>query len=87
MHVLVVIVGAIALIVGSLVVAFLLCLGSSELFRLIRHPDWGPLAVVVGVVALLFYPTSEFVRVTAVLAVFMAIPFWIEGRSWRLNHV
>jgi hypothetical protein len=87
MNLAVTILEAIGLALGSLVVSFLLCLGLDCLFRLVSHPDWGLiLAMAVGL-ALALLAANEFLRLTGVLAILLAIPFWIEGREWCRRHV
>ena len=86
MLILLVIVESIGLIVGSAVAAILLCWLLWSAFRLMRHPAWGPPIVVVPVAlwAANILPPSEFLRMTLLFALFAAIPFWVEGRAWRI---
>jgi hypothetical protein len=58
-------------------------------FRLIRHPAWGPPIVIVPVIlwAANMLPRSEFLRMTLVFALLVAIPFWVEGRAWRIAWI
>jgi len=73
---------SIGLIMGSLVAALLLCLGLSRLLRLARHPDWILLPAIALVPAAFLLSDSEFVRMTVILAMLMAIPLWMEDRPW-----
>lgn len=73
---------SIGLIMGSLVAALLLCLGLSHLLRLARHPDWILLPAIAIVPTAFLLSDSEFVRMTAILAMLMAIPLWIEDHPW-----
>ena len=89
MQVLLVIVESIGLIVGSVAAAILLCWFLWRAFRLVRHPAWGPPIVVVPVIlwAANMLPRSDFLRMTLVFALLAAIPFWIEGRAWRVAWI
>ena len=89
MPILLVMVESIGLIVGSVVAAILLCWFLWSAFRLIRHPAWGPPIVVVPVIlwAANMLPRSEFLHMTLLFALLAAIPFWVEGRAWRLAWI
>lgn len=85
MHMLLVIIESVGLIVGSAVAAVLLCWLLWRAFRLVRHPAWGPPIVIVPVVlwGIGMLPRSDFLRLTLVFAMLVAIPFCVEGRAWR----
>ena len=89
MRILLVIAESIALIVGSVAAAILLCWLLWHAFRLIRHPAWGPPIVVVPVIfwAANMLPRSDFLRMTLLFALLAAIPFWVEGRAWRVAWI
>lgn len=86
MHILLVMVGSVGFIVGSVAAAILLCWLLWKAFRLIGHPAWGPPIVVVPIILWAFdvLPPSAFLRMTLVFALVVAIPFWAEGRAWRI---
>jgi len=86
MHILLVIMESLGLIIGSIVAAILLCWSLWSAFRLVRHPAWGPPIVIVPAVlwAADMLPPSDFLRLTLVFALLAAIPFWVEGRAWRV---
>jgi len=86
MHMVLVIAEAIGLIVGSIAAAILLCWALWSAFRLIRHPAWGPPILIVPIVlwAADLLPSSPFLHMTLVFALLLAIPFWVEGRAWRI---
>ena len=86
MHFIFVGIEAISLIVGSMVAAFLSCLGAWHVFRRAGRPVWAPVAVIVVALALLILPAGEFARMTAVLMLLMVVPFWLKGRGSRWGH-
>lgn len=78
---------AIASVVGGLVAAALLCWLLWHLFTPIRHPEWAPLVILILTWLALVgkLPDSEFLHMTLAFAMVAAVPFWIAGRTWR-NH-
>jgi len=85
MHLLLIALESIALVVGSLAAAILLCWLLWFLFRLLRHPAWAALAILV-LVALActgHLPASPFLQMMLAFAALGAIPLWTEGRAWR----
>lgn len=96
MHLLLIGFESIALIIGSLVVAILMCRLLWSLFRWLRHPAWAALAVLTLVVLALAgeLPSSKFLQMVLMFAALGAIPLWTEGLAWRrqtkdaalLNH-
>jgi 4-amino-4-deoxy-L-arabinose transferase-like glycosyltransferase len=79
---------SIGLIIGSLAAAVLLCFVVWRLFKLMRHPEWGPplLLVLVALAVAGKLPHSEFLDMVIVFAALAAIPLWFEGRAWRKRH-
>jgi len=86
MHLVLVIAESIGLIIGSAAAAILICWSLWSIFRRIGHPAWGPPLVVVPIVlwAADLLPSSDFLRLTLLFALLAAIPFWVEGRTWRI---
>lgn len=81
------IIEAVASVIGSFAAGILLCWLLWMLFRIIRHPAWGP-PLVVAPVILAFagrLPSSEFLHMALVFALVAAIPFWAEGKAWRVR--
>ena len=76
---------SIGLVVGSLAAGILLCGLLWLLFRIIRHPAWGPPLVAIPAILALAgqLPNSAFLHMALVFAVVAAAPFWIAGRAWR----
>lgn len=79
---------SIGLVVGSLAAGILLCWLLWLLFRIGRHPAWGPPLVVVPAMLALAgkLPDSEFLHMALVFALLFAAPFWIAGRTWRMQR-
>ena len=96
MHLLLIGLESIVLIIGSLVVAILMCRLLWSLFRWLRHPAWAALAVLtlVGLALAGQLPPSKFLQMVLMFAALGAIPLWMEGLAWRrrtkdaalLNH-
>lgn len=79
---------AIGLAVGSLVVSVLFCWLCWNLFKLVRHPEWGVpfgLVVLLGVWSEGFI-RSPFLRQALVYAVMAAVVLWSFGREWRRRN-
>jgi hypothetical protein len=89
MQTLIEIVEPIALILGSIFSALLLCWLLWRSFRVLHHPDWSGIAAVpAGVLAL--YATSPdhvFYRMVLAFTLVGALPLWIEGRAWSRRQV
>jgi hypothetical protein len=77
--------GSIGLIVGSLTAGILICWLLWSAFKLIRHPELGPPLVVIPAFLALTgrLPDSEFLAMTLIFAVLAVVPFCIEGLAWR----
>jgi len=79
------IVEAIGLCLGSLAAGVLSCWLLWTIFKLVRHPELGPLLLVVPVILGVMgkLPASEFLNMSLVFGSVAAIPFWSAGREWR----
>jgi len=76
---------SLALIIGSLATAILICWLLWFLFRLIGHPALAAVTILL-LVALACtgrLPASQFLQMTLAFAALGAIPLWSEGRAWR----
>lgn len=75
--------GSLGLVIGSIAAAVAICWTGWTLFRLVRHPQWGALAVVT--VLLVLFPksfqNSELVRTAIVFAGVAAIALLFVGRD------
>jgi hypothetical protein len=83
-----IIIESIGLIVGSIAAAVALCWVFWTLFKLVRHPEWGP-PLVLFILVLAFggsLRNSEFLRMALMFAVITAALFWVEGRAWRARR-
>ena len=87
MSILMSIVGLIGLTLASAAAGVLVCFVLWYAFKLVRHPEWGPVLVVVPIVLALAnkLPDSEFLRRSLVFAAIFAGPFSIAGLAWRLS--
>ncbi|AXJ97388.1 MULTISPECIES: hypothetical protein [unclassified Sphingomonas] len=85
MQLILMVVEAIGLVVGSLATAVLLCWFLWYAFRLVLHPEWG-VSVVLMLLLLAFageLPKSPFLDMTLTFAVVAAVPLWFAGHAWR----
>jgi hypothetical protein len=75
--------GSLGLVIGSIAAAVAICWAGWTLFRLVRHPQWGALAIVT--VLLVLFPKSfqnnELVRTAIVFAGVAAIALLFVGRD------
>jgi hypothetical protein len=87
MHVILIILGSIALMAGSMIVGILSCWLLWIAFKRIGHPECGPPIVLVPVVLAVIgrLPTSEFLVLTMIFASLAVIPFCVEGLAWRAH--
>ncbi len=87
MSILMSIVGLIGLTFASAAAGMLVCFVLWYAFKLVRHPEWGPVLVVLPVMLALAdkLPDSEFLRRSLVFAAILAGPFSIAGLAWRLG--
>ncbi|HEX7854822.1 MAG TPA: hypothetical protein VF503_14120 [Sphingobium sp.] len=76
---------SLGLVVGSIAGAVAVCWMAWALFGLVRHPQWGPLVVVIAL-ALIFpkgFHNSELVRTTIVFASVAAVALFFTGGDTR----
>jgi hypothetical protein len=73
---------------ASAAAGILLCWSLWLVFRLVRHPHWGPPLILVPFACALagLLPDSEFLRRTLIFAVASVGPFWVAGLIWRANR-
>jgi len=85
MELILIAVEAIASTVGALVAAALLCWSLWYAFRLVSHPEWSAVAVLMllGLALLGKLPEGRFVKLTLMFSVIAAVPLWIAGRAWH----
>ena len=84
-----IVIGASALVVGSLLAAALLCWILWSLFKVMRHPQWaaGAIAALVVLAIVGELPRSQFLSLSLMFAALAASPMWSAGRSWRVRSV
>lgn len=79
---------AIAGVLGGLVVAAALTWLGWTAFKVVRHPEWGPPAVIILLVTILggALRSNEFMRTVLLFSVIAGIIVWFEGSGWRSRH-
>ena len=82
------ILGSVAMTLGSLIAAFLLNWVFWRAGMLLRHPDWGTalLLPTIGLVLVERLVSGQFLVLTGVIAGLFSIGFWAEGRAWRRRN-
>lgn len=80
---------AIMAVVGGLAAALALTWLGWTVFKIVRHPEWGPPAMLILLVAVLggALRSSEFLRMVVLFAVIASMLAWAEGSAWRSRHV
>jgi hypothetical protein len=91
MNVMLIMIGAIALMAGSMIAGILSCWLLWSVFRRVGHPEWGPpiMLLPVGLALAGQLPKNDFLVLSLVFASLGIIPFCAEGIAWRkrqLNH-
>jgi hypothetical protein len=79
---------AIGDIVGGMAVALVLGLAFWNIFKLIHHPEWGPVVSFVVVTAILV-STHRAYRMVPIIALFGLLGIvcsWSEGSAWRAHR-
>ena len=75
------------ILAGGLIVAIAVSWLCWSLFKLVRHPEWGPCLVFVAVVALMWNRgASSFLQTAALFSGLFAVGCWWEGSVWRTRH-
>jgi hypothetical protein len=79
---------AIVAVLSGLAAAFVMTLPGWTTFRIVRHPEWAPPAVVFMLVLALggALRSSEFLRMVVLFSVMAGTLVWFEGKAWRLRH-
>lgn len=88
MFMLTLIVEMIGAVIGGVIAAALICRLFWTAFKLLRHPEWGPLAAFVVGIALLHerIAASPFFQAAALFCGLFAVGCWWEGRDWRARR-
>ena len=88
MYVILIILGSIALMIGSMAAGILSCWLLWSGFKRVGHPEWGPPIVLIpGAFALVGHlPVSEFLALTLIFAGLAVVPFCAEGLAWRARR-
>ncbi|MCW6531977.1 hypothetical protein NED98_17150 [Sphingomonas sp. MMSM20] len=86
MYTLLMVLGSLSLVVGSIVAAMLVGYALWLLFRFVGHPELSAIALLIATPLAVAASTSQFVRMTAFFAVVAAVPLWFVGREWRVRH-
>jgi hypothetical protein len=76
-----------ATLVGGILAAVAVSWACWSLFKLVRHPEWGPCVVFVAVVALMWdRGATSFLQTVALFSGLFAVGCWWEGSAWRTRH-
>ncbi|MFA6117556.1 MAG: hypothetical protein WC729_26430 [Sphingomonas sp.] len=76
------------MLAGALVAAILISWMSWTLFKLVRHPEWGPCLVLLGLMVTMWTRSSSspFLQTTAFFTAVTAMICWGEGDAWRARR-
>lgn len=79
---------AIVAVLGGLAAALVLTWLGWTTFKLVRHPEWGPPAVLILLVIVLgnALRSSDFLRMVVLFGAIAGILVWAEGGAWRARH-
>jgi hypothetical protein len=75
-------------IVGGIAVALLLALAFWNIFKLVGHPEWGPVVSFV-IVTVILVSTHRAYRMVPMIALFSLVAIicsWSEGSAWRARR-
>lgn len=88
MYVILIVLGSIALMIGSMVAGILSCWVLWSGFKRIGHPEWGPpIMLIPGTLALIGQlPVNEFLALALIFAGLAVVPFCAEGLAWRARR-
>jgi|GEM_PF-973967 len=88
MYVILIILGSIALMIGSMAAGILSCWLLWSGFKRVGHPEWGPPIILIpGALALIGqFPVSEFLALALIFAGLAVVPFCAEGLAWRARR-
>lgn len=88
MHVILIILGSVGLMIGSMAAGILSCWLLWSGFKWMRHPEWGPPIVLIPGAFVLMgqLPASEFLALALIFAGLAVVPFCAEGVAWRARR-
>lgn len=72
-------------VIGGVAAAIATCRLLWNTFRLVRHPEWDPIVVLVGGILILRgpYTSSPLLQTTALFSSLCAVGCWQEAAAWR----
>lgn len=75
-------------VAGGVVVALAICWLFWTIFKLVRHPEWGPLAALLAGLLTLGdqISSSHFLQIAFLLSGLFAAGCWWEGSAWRARR-
>jgi hypothetical protein len=75
-------------VIGGGVAAIALCWLFWNMFKLVRHPEWGPIVVLIGTILILRgrNASSPFLQTTALFSGLCAAGGWWGASAWRTRH-
>lgn len=79
---------ALAPIVGGLIAAVALGYLLWNLLKMLRHPEYGPMIGLIGILALILVGVRvhQLLAMTAFFLFIAAVVAWPEGAEWRKRH-
>jgi len=79
---------AITAVLGGLAAALVLTWLGWPAFKVVRHPEWGPPAMLVLLVAVSggALRSSDFLRMVVLFSAIAGMLVWAEGGDWRERH-
>jgi hypothetical protein len=79
---------AITAVLGGLAAALVLTWLGWTAFKVVRHPEWGPPAMLVLLVAVSggALRSSDFLRMVVLFSAIAGMLVWAEGGDWRERH-
>lgn len=82
-------IGAVLLtLAGAIVATIAVGWISWSAFKLVRHPEWGPCLLFVGLMVVICtrHSSSSFLQTAAIFSGLAAAICWLEGGAWRARH-
>jgi len=74
-------------LLAAICASVLVCWLAWSAFKLVRHPEWGPLLVFfLGLILLRHRLGSSFVQIILLFSAVFTMMCWLEGSEWRARR-